>query len=284
MKKRLFVAVASIIILVCTLTPQTARAEQPYVGGYFDYSFQLLYSTSVLAYHTFDLDPTQIPVGHWLGSLTSVAGGNFTGFPPSLYPTGWVCQNVVALERDNDVLWAPQAWYEGEMEEYHVEEVGTGDYVRFYTRTGVSGDYMAYSCYAYEDEADVLNDTPELYQWSHSTSDTCVLVGTETYGGYKYKYFQFGVESSCPIADWQIIHRNPCYKSGSTWYYKNAAILSRCQSLITRIGSTRYLIGGTDYLGAYVFDSETCQVTWGCTGETLWSGTGTIDDDVEDPY
>lgn len=73
------------LILASVVVPQTALANQPYMGGYFSYSD---FSTQkVLTSHRFMADEGDFPAGRWLGAVTSVAGwGNNA-------PSGWIYQN-----------------------------------------------------------------------------------------------------------------------------------------------------------------------------------------------
>jgi len=144
------------------------------------------------------------------------------------------------------------------------------------------------------DEAAWYNDTPDVWEWQHLSAIDKLLVGTTTYSGKKYKYFQFGVESPSRVTTtaWQVVHDNPCYHySGTTWKYKNARVCRGSNAWITRSGSTGYRVGGLDYTRVDLYFTQPEEVIWQYTGsstvadeQVLWTQSGTVADSHRVPY
>lgn len=231
---------------------------------------------------------SQIPDGRWLGGVASVAGGN------GLTTTGWVYQNGVALFNDNDVIWAPQAWYNGVIPpgRYYSKWVGTGDYVSFYERIDIGSGSLVYRAYVYQDFLQGERDAPTIYSYWHPTNDSNFLVGRRTHLGYPFKHFQFGVESNTRINEtaWRELNNHASYYNGTNWLYLPGYVTWGTTSYITWIGTLPYGVGGEVYTGVNEYYAGRDMVCWSYNGTTipddsqLWSESGIVSDTVSKPY
>jgi len=68
------------------------------MGGYFNYN--PLFSTKkvMVAINYQNTQPSQVPLGNYLGGVLSVAGAN-----DNSSPTGWIFQNDVSLYNNGEV-------------------------------------------------------------------------------------------------------------------------------------------------------------------------------------
>lgn len=286
MIKRKVLAIIISVALMLVFIPLEAGAG-PYMGGYLKCSVVTPNNVLVsINYQT--TQPGQIPSGKWLGGVASVAGASGSA------PSGWTYQNVVALFNDNFVYWAPQAWYGDSQQWYHNEVyVGLGDYVAFYERMDIRSGTVYYRLYVYRDDWDWDADEPVLYTWDHSSEESSnFLVGGRSYGGVYFKHFQFGVESNYAITetDWEVLNDQPSYYDGTDWRYTEGRVCWHDSSAITWIGTEGYGIGDANYSGVDTKYTSNDRVCWEYTGQTigddsqLWSGSGTVYDDVDTPY
>jgi hypothetical protein len=106
------------LFVLLFVVPEQVIGQQPYMGGYFYYSY--FSSKRVLIEVHFDADYTQFPNGYWLAGVSSVAGAS-SGTTPS----SWMYQNGVSLTRDNVVSWAPQSWKMDQKLYYMQQQVGS---------------------------------------------------------------------------------------------------------------------------------------------------------------
>jgi len=254
-KKRVLGIVIGLAVVLALVTAQVSAG--PYMGGYLKRS--AVASNSVLLDVNYqETDASEIPSGKWLGGVASVAGAD------GLTPSGWIYQNGVSLFSDNDVIWAPQAWYGGPPPaEYHDEPAGDGDYVAFYERIDIGSGTVFYRLYAYPDFSHFDNDDPYTYTWYHSTDDGNFLVGRQWHVDRYFKHFQFGVESNVTINEtaWEELNDNPCYYDGSGWRYTEGRVCNGTSSWITWEGVYAYRVGGVTYTGVntkYTSNDQVC--------------------------
>jgi hypothetical protein len=283
-KNRVLGIVVGLALLLALVAPQVSAG--PYMGGYLKRS--VTSSKSVLLDVNYqETDAGEIPDGKWLGGVASVAGAD------GLAPSGWIYQNGVLLESDNDVIWAPQAWHGGdEPEEYHDEAVGDGDYIAFYERMDIGSGTIYYRLYRYPTFWHFDNDDPLISEWYHSTDDGNFLVGRQWHVDRYFKHFQFGVESNVTISEteWEVLNDNPCYYDGSDWRYTEGRVCNGTTSWISWEGVYAYRVGGVTHSGVNTKYTSNDQVCWNYSGQTigddeqLWSGSGTVSDAVSAPY
>jgi hypothetical protein len=287
-KNRILGTVIGLALVLAFVAPQVSAG--PYMGGYLKRSVTT--SSSVLLDVDWqETDVSEIPSGKWLMGVVSVAGAD------GVAPSGWVYQNPVALISDNDVYWAPQAWYGDERGEYDERLVGDGDYVAFYERIDIGSDTVCYRLYAYPDLSHFDNDDPYTYVWSHLTDDGNFLIGNRYHWwngtNYMIKHFQFGVESNYAITNtaWEELNNNPCYYDGRDWRYSEGRVCNGTSAAITwNETGVPFGIGGLDYTGVNTTYTSSDEVCWTYSGQTigddelLWSGNGTVGDAVSAPY
>jgi hypothetical protein len=288
----LMVMAAAVAVLACPLV----AAQHPYVGGYFQSS--VMTTNKVHMGITLSMnDPSQIPTPYgWLDGITCVAGGSGTT------QTGYVYQNPVKILNNGSAIWWPQKWYLGNPLWDKAKTVGAYNWVAFHVRTDIASGTVTFKCYAYwRPEQYGMSDAPVIYTETVSTSDSNFLLGRVNHydtnpnrppGWHWVNFFQFGVESSVPLTNWDIIDKKPCYFSAGSWHYLPTYVNQGTDSdIVWDPSSGAHIgIGLMAYAGAnkgFVADDF---VEWKYTGTTiqtgtqLWGGSGTVTDVVRFPY
>ncbi|MBO8183539.1 MAG: hypothetical protein H0Z28_12260 [Archaeoglobus sp.] len=273
-----------IISLVIVSLSGTSFAG-PYMAGYFSGSATTTYQV-IFDVNFAGTDSSQIPSNKWLGAVLSVAGGS------GLTPSGWIYQNGVILYSDNDVNWAPQAWYGSSRIYYQNVPIGDGNYVAFYERIDKEPGEIKYRAYVYRDPLQYDRDIPTIYSWDHPTNDNNFIVGTQYHNGKWFKHLQFGVEGNSIISEtqWKELNEHIAYYNGYSWRYLPAYVTYGSVAYITWIGDNPYKVGGQTYTGVNLDYSSSDRVKWKYTGSTirnevtLWSGNGYVSDSVSKPY
>jgi hypothetical protein len=286
--------------MACTMLlsiPIVYAADQPYMGGHFNYlSFA---SDLVIMNICFDADYTEFPSNYWLGGVSSVAGAS-SGTTPS----GWVYQNAVTLDDDNNVIWCPQSWYILDPDEpvyYWEVGVGDGNDISWYVKTQKKDSVgkIRYKVYWYATFNQLEHDSPYVYTKTHDTNDDNLIVGDRIRyyeGEYKqYLHFQFGVESNYKIdeTNWEVLNDHIYYYDDSLeeWKYKPGSSCTFASSYITYYGPYSLKVGKCTYTGVNKeYSGPKSRVNWKYTGttlpnfSTLWSGSGSKSDVVSKPY
>jgi len=233
-------------------------------------------------------DPSRIPSGGFLAGISSVAGAS------GLNPTGWVHQNGVSEHSDGSIVWQPQDWSGGGPHYLDNPTVGRYNWVAFHLRTDIANGVITYKCYAYwrPDQYSKHFEGAIIYTQTAPTSDNNFLVGRtfQTQWSRWVKFFQFGVESSQALTNWEVANKKPCYYTGTSWYYWPGYMCQGDASQITWDSSGTYRVGGAPYLGSNIDYVASDFVVWNWTGTTiatdsqLWSGSGIVTDCVDRPY
>jgi len=283
--------------LIISATPVFINQTDPqyYVGCYFG---RLRFRTTrAIMKVQFDIDPSIIPFGSWIGPVISANGAHPK--PGGGYkPSHWVYQAGLMVERDGTVYFHAEVWYctlwETERVWVDEEEAGTLDYYCFYPEIRlIWHDLQSFWCYSYKTYSDVINKDPDYH---------CLPAFIETgdegfFAGYKWawtgvawrkvKYTQFGVESPTKIVgDWKIyLSEMACSCDGKFCYWKAYSV----QGNKAYINHYEDRVGGIKYEGVDALYTSADYVCWAYTGTTigndvlLWDEEGEVTPAPYDP-
>lgn len=280
-KTKIFLVVTATMFLLL-MASVIVSANQPYTGGYLDESSDFTTKRTLMGVDIGSVDLSDIPSNGFVGPVMSVAGGD-----PSR--SGYVYQGGIAIHDDGSCIWAPQIWNSDGPVDYYESDIGEYNYSLYYVESrGISDGKANFKAFSYKDEQDVIKNTPYIYYYESSvdTGDTRYRVGYDTISNHRLRYFQFGVEATTSIPDWDIGNFSNSYydSSANKWKYLPGTSVRGSDASITEDGENVLGVGGNDYQNVDYDPANTTddQVWWEYTsstvntGETLWSSSGDV--------
>lgn len=260
---------SAIFLALFLVTIPYAFAQTDYVGGYLSTGKS---STSKVIFATNfpNTDPSVIPTNNVLQSVISVAGGQNNA------PSGMIYQGSIELYHDGSVQYWPQ-WHLGDSwNNGGPWTVGTVNSICFYSEIIIGGGQVTFKAFVYNTMYQYDHNTPTIYQWSLSVSDTQLLYGTEIWMFKNQYFFQSGVECKPPginSPNWTVYQFCWSYYDGSSWRYTQAYSVEGSLAVITHYQGTTWKVGGADFTGVNLLTPITPDnMKWKYTGTSIGSG------------
>jgi hypothetical protein len=280
------VAVAAIELMTIAFIPSVASAGV-YIGGYSTNS-QCYDSEHVIMNCTIPPGVT-VPSGNFLAGVLSVAGVKDGGL------SGWIYQTGVARVDTGELWYSAQSWDGSNLHDFDEWSLpSAGSWAAIFVRMdmGEFPDHYVNRVWGYKDDLDHLSYYHQGYVSVHSGEDH-FRVGTSSYLFRTYKHFQFGVEGTSAITNynWECWQYQVGYYYDGMWRYQPAKATYAEDSWITHTGLFgRWRINGDNYGGVNI-DSPTNDVAiWQYLGTTvpdgwqIWSSGGSVSTSPSAPF